>query len=262
LMSDVIKSAAAETKDYKGFKGHQVQVTPQMKVEMRAVCESPEFSDHTDFIRNFCRTIMREDRHKFILATLTDGDFGSEHLIARTNSVCMQMLKVCPVQKLVFSPTDCHACAETFMDLEYLLRRDRQDLTKSGFGMRKKWNARESPMSFRSRQHVSARLSELCESIFERHVLRGGSEEIQQVCEAVVEEYESEIITTFAGGKVLGYGAAPQRICVEISGRCTTDEFLAALPLVQSYHLSTFPQTRETKADVPKEMPGVRKDEL
>ena len=79
-------------------------------------------------------------------------------------------LQVCPARPArgSFSVPRCEACAESFMDLEYLLRRDSLAVAREGH--RKKWNERPQAAGFRSGHHVALRLNELCDSTEQRHV--------------------------------------------------------------------------------------------
>jgi len=245
IMEEAILSDRADAKDYQGFKGHQINITAEHKAQLRDVCNSNEFDDHSRYIVNFCRTVMSEDRSKFIIATLTDGTFGPDAMLRRKQSVCNSMLRVCPENRDSNpNPTKCQACTETFMDLEYLVRRDRLDLSRSGLGVKKVWNEKDPLVTFRSRRHITDKLGELCETTIERHPT-GRAADIQETCEDIISDYESEIVDTFSGSKVLGYGGATWKICVDLTSSCSAEEF----PDVNahSYHLLPYPATRETK---------------
>ena len=192
---------------------------------------------------------MSEDRSKFIIATLTDGTFGSDSNLQRKYSVCNTMLKVCPEDRDSNpSPTKCQACTETFMDLEYLVRRDRLDLARSSVGVKKVWNEKSPIVKFRSRRHITDHLGVLCETTIDRHRLNR-AEDIQEVCEEITGEYESEIVNAFSGKNVLGYGGAAWKVCVDATSSCTAEEFPDVM--AYSHHLMPYPSTRETKGSVP-----------
>merc|ERR1712100_308299 len=140
------------------------------------------------------------------------------------------------------------------MDLEYLVRRDKLDLALSDTGVKKKWNDRDTGknVKFRSRKHVTVRLNELCDSTLDRHIPSRAAE-IQEVCEEIAGEHETEIVDAFSGTKVLGYGGAAWKVCVTSASSCTAEEFQAALPY--SNHLKAYPMTRETKGQIPSSPP-------
>jgi len=190
-------------------------------------------------------------RHKAqIFQSLTQGSFGFEDLLKRQNTICGQhVLKVCPTKPWLGSGiSECRACAEAFQDFDRVLQNDRRDIDVGSLGVKAhKKTVSASDRQFRGRHHVWQRSQDLCSTAQQRHPAKAASV-IQEVCEEVLEEHESQVVRAFVEGGHSHPTASAEQVCVTISEKCTEDEFDGFRKELASYHIGEYPFTQPLTA--------------
>jgi hypothetical protein len=246
IASDKIKSYETESKDFEGGRGHEVKMDDEMKKEIQGLCDSAQYATANTDSRRWCTTTLTGRHSNQIFSTLTQGQFGFEDLLKRQNTVCgSPMLKVCPDKPwLGSSVNECRACAEAFQDFDRLLQQDRRDIDVGSLGVKAhKRTVSEQDRKFRGRHHVWQKSQELCSSVQQRHPAKAASV-IQETCEEVLDEYESQVIRAFVDGGHQHSGASAEEVCVTIADKCTADEFDSIRTSLASYHIGKYPFTQ------------------
>jgi len=246
LAQEKIKQRDTASKDFQGGRGHEIKMDDEMKTEIAGVCDSQQYASTNVDARNWCTTAMKGRHSAQIFTTLTQGSFGYEDLLKRQNTVCgPQVMNVCPDKPwLGTGLSDCRACAEAFQDFDRILQQDRRDIDVGAMGIKAhKKSVKEADRKFRGRHHVWQKSQELCSSAQQRHPAKAASV-IQEMCEEVLEEYESQVIRAFVDGGHQHPGASAEEVCVTISDKCSSDEFDAIRTQLASYHLPAAPFTQ------------------
>merc|ERR1712159_574364 len=243
-------------KAFEGGAGHELTVNDDMKKEIAGVCESQQYANANVDGRHWCKSVMTGPRRAQIFGALTSGSFGFEDLLKRQAAVCgPQVLNVCkPKPWLGSGLSDCRACAEAFQDFDRLLQQDRRDIDVGSLGVKAhKKSVSPADRQFRGRHHVWQKSQELCTTVQQRHPAKAASV-IQEMCEEVLEEYESQVIRAFVEGGHQHPGASAEQVCVTIAEKCDADEFEKIKPELQSYHATDYPFTQPM--DAPKQQGG------
>jgi len=246
IAHDKIKQRDTEDKDFQGGRGHQIKMDDEMKTEIAGVCDTQQYALTNADSRAWCKQAMTGRHSQQIFSTLTQGSFGYEDLLKRQNTVCgSQVMKVCEEKPWLGSGmSECRACAEAFQDFDRLLQQDRRDIDVGAMGIKAhKKSVKESDRKFRGRHHVWQKSQELCSSVQQRHPAKAASV-IQEMCEEVLEEYESQVIRAFVDGGHQHPGASAEEVFVTISEKCGADEFDAIREELASFHLAKYPFTQ------------------
>merc|ERR1711939_145349 len=241
-------------KAFEGGAGHELTVNDDMKKEIAGVCESQQYANANVDGRHWCKSVMTGPRRAQIFGALTSGSFGFEDLLKRQAAVCgPQVLNVCkPKPWLGSGLSDCRACAEAFQDFDRLLQQDRRDIDVGSLGVKAhKKTVSEQDRKFRGRHHVWQKSQELCSSVQQRHPAKAASV-IQEMCEEVLDEYESQVIRAFVDGGYQHPAASAEEVCVTIADKCTSEEFDAVRTSLQNYHMAKFPFTHQLHEGKPK----------
>lgn len=235
-----------KAKAFEGGAGHELTVNDDMKKEIAGVCETQQYANANVDGRAWCKSVM-QGRHKAaIFGALTSGSFGFEDLLKRQNTVCGDpVLKVCkPKPWLSSGISDCRACAEAFQDFDRLLQNDRRDVDVGSLGVKAhKKSVSAADRQFRGRHHVWQKSQELCQTVQQRHPAKAASV-IQEMCEEVLDEYESQVIRAFVEGGHQHPGASAEQVCVTIAEKCDADEFEKIKPELASFHTPEYPFTQ------------------
>lgn len=246
IAHEKIKAFETKGKDFEGGRGHEIKLDDDMKAEIRGVCDSAQYALANTDSRQWCETTLSGRHSQQIFAALTQGSFSFEDLLKRQNTVCgAPLLKVCPGKAWLGSGiNECRACAEAFQDFDRLLQQDRRDIDVGSLGVKAhKKTVQERDRKFRGRHHVWQKSQELCASAQQRHPVKAASV-IQETCEEVLEEYESQVVRAFVEGGHQHPGASAEEVCVTIADKCSSEEFDAIRTSLASYHLPHFPFTQ------------------
>jgi len=246
IANEKIKAFETDDKEFEGGRGHQVKMDDSVKNEIKSLCDSAQYATANLDSRQWCTQTLNGRHMDQIFSTLTQGSFGYEDLLKRQNTVCgPPVLKVCPEKPwLGAKMSDCRACAEAFQDFDRFLQQDRRDIDVGALGIKAhKKSVKASDRKFRGRHHIWQKSEELCSSVQQRHPAKAASV-IQEMCEEVLEEYESQVIRAFVDGGHQHPGASAEEVCVTIAEKCDADEYEAIRPLLASYHVPKYPLTQ------------------
>jgi len=243
-------------RDFEGGRGHELTIDDKIKTEVESICESQQFAHANLDARKWCQMTMKGRHKATVFSALTQGTFGFEDLLRRQNTICgPQVLGVCkPKAWLGAGISQCRACAEAFQDFDRILQNDRRDIDVGSLGVKAhKKTVSAADRQFRGRHHVWQKSQELCTTVQQRHPAKAASV-IQEVCEEVVEEHESQVVRAFVEGGHGEPGASAEKVCVEIAEKCEEDEFNAIRKELASYHATDYPFTQPM--DAPKQQGG------
>jgi len=246
IASEKIKQYETTSRDFEGGRGHEVKMDDEMKAEIRGVCDSAQYASANLESRAWCSSTLAGRHSNQIFSVLTQGQFGFEDLLKRQHTVCgPQMLKVCPQKQWLGSKiSECRACSEAFQDFDRVLQNDRRDIDVGSLGVKAhKKTVKAADRKFRGRHHVWQKSQELCSTVHQRHPAKAASV-IQEMCEEVLDEYESQIIRAFVDGGYQHPAASAEEVCVTIADKCTSEEFDSVRTSLASYHLGSYPFTQ------------------
>merc|ERR1719456_1566748 len=177
-------------RDFEGGRGHELTIDDKIKTEVESICESQQFAHANLDARKWCQMTMKGRHKATVFSALTQGTFG-------------------------------------FQDFDRILQNDRRDIDVGSLGVKAhKKTVSAADRQFRGRHHVWQKSQELCTTVQQRHPAKAASV-IQEVCEEVVEEHESQVVRAFVEGGHGEPGASAQKVCVEIAEKCEEDEFEA-----------------------------------
>jgi len=210
---------------------------------IRQLCESPEMTSYTSTTRTGCRWYM--ERNMTANVFIEGEANGPADIVRRKQRVCGDVVKHCAprpqLQPQQLSP--CRKCAETMMDLGYLVRRDARSIEfldpkhQHASPLREVLSRARMPRArgYRSRIHVQTRFAELCDTTPDRH-RPGIGEEIRDACEDIASEHEAAIVDAFADMYSTDTEAV-REVCVTTTNACTDSEYEGLRKSLVSYRL-------------------------
>eukprot|EP00656_Telonema_subtile_P054688 TRINITY_DN8232_c0_g1_i4.p1 TRINITY_DN8232_c0_g1~~TRINITY_DN8232_c0_g1_i4.p1 ORF type:complete len:297 (+),score=40.16 TRINITY_DN8232_c0_g1_i4:236-1126(+) len=180
------------------------------------LCKSPEYLHYAPHIRKGCTDILGDARAPQALRTFQSVTLTPAETVARKSEICVDLYKVCrPATPERRRLSECERCAESMMDLHFVLRR----------------SGRDSSMPFvkgsrLSRKHIITELQELCYDTEHRHP-KGEVDGIRESCERLTEEFEEEIVKSFVAREDTGQTLVNpvKSVCVGVTEVCDKAEF-------------------------------------
>eukprot|EP00658_Telonema_sp_P-2_P013587 TRINITY_DN15147_c0_g1_i1.p1 TRINITY_DN15147_c0_g1~~TRINITY_DN15147_c0_g1_i1.p1 ORF type:complete len:259 (-),score=54.04 TRINITY_DN15147_c0_g1_i1:348-1124(-) len=223
-----LKHAERVGQDEFGRAQRKMHIHQDMEQTLTGLCSDPVYKNYAKHIHKGCQDILGSNKSREALRKFEGQRLHAFDLLDRKSEICVDMFKVCTLKEPIpaAEQTECRTCAEAMMDLHFVLRRSARSSSVPLVRGKHRF----------SRKHILTELQELCYDTETRQA-RGSVDEIREMCERLVEEFEEEIVRSFVAREDTGQTAPNpvEAVCVGVTEVCDKEEFNQIFPRLRHH---------------------------